>query len=95
MVGPSPEHGENLANLPREVVTVDRQQACQRNESVEFGLQVYGMKRYCGGERSDLLLGPVIGIFLVEFSCHHAFAMSTASVTGNSGHGDTAVVNLI
>jgi len=89
VVGPSPEHGENLANLPREVVTVARQQVCQCNESVEFGLQVYGMKRYCGGERSDLLLGPVIGIFLVEFSCHHAFAMST--VTGNSGHGDTAV----
>jgi len=92
VVGPSPEHGENLANLPREVVTVARQQVCQCNESVEFGLQVYGMKRYCGGERSDLLLGPVIGIFLVEFS-YHAFATST--VTGNSGHGDTAVSNPI
>ena len=65
---------ENLANLPREIVTVARRQVCQCHESVEFGLQVYGMKRYCGGERPDLLLGPVIGI-LVEFSCHHAFAI--------------------
>jgi len=41
---------ENLANHAREVVTVARQR------SVEFGLQVYEKKRYCGGERPDLLL---------------------------------------
>ena len=43
------------------------------------------MKRYCGGERPNLLLDPVNGIFLVEL----LFPMSTASVTGNSRHGDT------
>ena len=52
-VGYPPEHGENLANCAREVVTLARQQVCQCHESVEFGLQVYGMKRYCGGERPD------------------------------------------
>jgi len=90
----APERGENFANHAREVVTVARQQVCRCHESVEFGSHVYGMKRYCGGERPGLLLAPVIGIFLVEFSPHHAFAMSTASVTGNSGHGDSDTVQL-